>query len=274
MYCPNCGAPDQRQAEKCTRCNKLLPRLSAEGELIPALEIEASLPPISEPLPANRPAQPGQPGSQYSYGLGSYAYGGGYNQTTPWYHYGYPAPVAPAVARPLEAGFWLRLGAFVIDWIIVSLIFGFVFILPTIFWYASWLNRHLDEISPICDPTLPGFNQPVCNQVIERILYQNGEITSLIVLLAGLGGLALLLSLLYSVWMTARGATLGKRAFGLRVIRQDGTRPGFGRALLRQTVGYLLSSFFWLGFIWIGLDPKKQGWHDKIARTYVIRAFG
>jgi len=43
--------------------------------------------------------------------------------------------------------------------------------------------------------------------------------------------------------------------------------------LLRQTIGYWLSgAVFYLGFIWVAFDDKKQGWHDKIARTFVVRA--
>jgi len=37
-------------------------------------------------------------------------------------------------------------------------------------------------------------------------------------------------------------------------------------------VGYLISALiFYLGFIWIAFDRKKQGWHDKIAGTCVIK---
>jgi hypothetical protein len=35
-------------------------------------------------------------------------------------------------------------------------------------------------------------------------------------------------------------------------------------------VGYLVSNIFYLGFIWVAFDGKKQGWHDKIAGTVVI----
>jgi uncharacterized RDD family membrane protein YckC len=36
--------------------------------------------------------------------------------------------------------------------------------------------------------------------------------------------------------------------------------------------GYLLSIWvLCLGLIWVGLDTNKQGWHDKLAHTYVLR---
>jgi len=57
---------------------------------------------------------------------------------------------------------------------------------------------------------------------------------------------------------------------GLQVISTEGQPISFGIAFLRS-VGYIISSlFFCLGFIWVGFDKKKQGWHDKIAGTVVI----
>ncbi|TAL09221.1 MAG: RDD family protein, partial [Chloroflexota bacterium] len=48
-------------------------------------------------------------------------------------------------------------------------------------------------------------------------------------------------------------------------------RIGLGRSLLRY-LGYLIS--WWIlgiGFIWVAFDRKKQGWHDKIGGTVVVR---
>jgi uncharacterized RDD family membrane protein YckC len=66
------------------------------------------------------------------------------------------------------------------------------------------------------------------------------------------------------------GRTPGKMLLGLQVVSTEGKPISFGIAFLRS-VGYMISSLvFCLGFIWIGLDRKKQGWHDKIAGTVVI----
>lgn len=68
----------------------------------------------------------------------------------------------------------------------------------------------------------------------------------------------------------ATGRTPGKMLLGLQVVCADGSPVSFGVAFLRS-VGYLISSFvFCLGYIWIGFDKRKQGWHDKIAGTVVI----
>ena len=46
-----------------------------------------------------------------------------------------------------------------------------------------------------------------------------------------------------------------------------------GYAVLREIVGKFVSAIaFFLGFLWIGWDGRKQGWHDKIAGTHVVRA--
>ncbi len=83
----------------------------------------------------------------------------------------------------------------------------------------------------------------------------------------------LLLGPLYFVLLTGlRGQTLGKMAVGVRVAGKDGKAPGLGYAALREIVGKFVSGFvFLLGFLWIGWDGRKQGWHDKIAGTFVVR---
>ena len=69
-----------------------------------------------------------------------------------------------------------------------------------------------------------------------------------------------------------RGGTLGQLALGIQVRREsDGRRIGLGTALLRY-IGYLIASWvLYIGLIWAAFDRRKQGWHDKIAGTVVIR---
>ena len=85
-------------------------------------------------------------------------------------------------------------------------------------------------------------------------------------------GPSALLSLVYFglFWSkTGGGQTVGMRFLGLRVVGTDGHLISFGTALIRW-LGLVLSfSILLLGVIWIAFDPEKQGWHDKIARTYV-----
>lgn len=66
-------------------------------------------------------------------------------------------------------------------------------------------------------------------------------------------------------------ATPGKLICRLKIVDTDGKRLSWQKALIRF-VSYIPSAFvFFLGFIWVGFDSKKQGWHDKIAKTYVIK---
>lgn len=83
-----------------------------------------------------------------------------------------------------------------------------------------------------------------------------------------------LINTLYYVLMIGkRGQTLGKMALGIKVIKTDGnTRVGYLSAFLREIIGKIVSAMiFGLGYLWMLWDSKKQTWHDKIAKTIVIR---
>jgi uncharacterized RDD family membrane protein YckC len=72
---------------------------------------------------------------------------------------------------------------------------------------------------------------------------------------------------------TQNGQSFGKTFIGLRVVRIDGAAIDYKTAFLRHILGYPLSIFFFgLGMLWILWDRKQQGWHDKIAKTVVIKA--
>lgn len=88
-------------------------------------------------------------------------------------------------------------------------------------------------------------------------------------------GPSALLSLLYFslFWSkVGRGQTVGMRFLRLRVVGTDGQLIGLGTALIRW-LGLVVSfSILFIGVIWVAFDPQKQGWHDKIASTYVVSA--
>lgn len=82
-----------------------------------------------------------------------------------------------------------------------------------------------------------------------------------------------LIGLLYFVGFWGwRGQTPGMIPFNMRIVMaDDGSKPDWVRMLLRY-VGLLISiAIFFLGVIWAGFDRRKQGWHDKIAGTVVVR---
>ena len=88
-------------------------------------------------------------------------------------------------------------------------------------------------------------------------------------------GLSLLLQAVYFTyfWSAAgKGQTLGSRALNVRVVKTDGSYLDYGGAFLRF-IGFVVScAAFLLGVIWAAFDAQKQGWHDKIAGTYVVKA--
>jgi uncharacterized RDD family membrane protein YckC len=66
------------------------------------------------------------------------------------------------------------------------------------------------------------------------------------------------------------GRTPGKWVAGIVVVDSDGRTPG-PAAIPREMIGKLVSFLAGgVGIIWLIFDPKKQGWHDKIAGTYVV----
>ncbi len=72
-------------------------------------------------------------------------------------------------------------------------------------------------------------------------------------------------------WKTKK-ATPGKMAFSLRIVDADsGEALSTGQSIGRY-FAYLASFIpLGLGFIWIAFDRRKQGWHDKLAGTLVVR---
>jgi uncharacterized RDD family membrane protein YckC len=72
---------------------------------------------------------------------------------------------------------------------------------------------------------------------------------------------------------SARGATVGKMALGIRVLDfEHGGRLSYGRALVRNVAKILSTIPIFLGFFWMLWDPEKRTWHDKIAGAVVVPA--
>lgn len=92
----------------------------------------------------------------------------------------------------------------------------------------------------------------------------------------GRSGIQTLLGLIYYVffWSSASpwpGQTVGNKLLNIRVIKTDGSDLSLVVALIRY-VGLVVSILvIFIGVIWAAFDPNKQGWHDKIAGTYVIK---
>ena len=75
-------------------------------------------------------------------------------------------------------------------------------------------------------------------------------------------------------WVT-RQATPGKMAISARIVdARTGEKPGTGQ-LMGRYLGYFVSAMpMCLGLLWVAFDARKQGWHDKLAGTVVVRRKG
>ena len=142
------------------------------------------------------------------------------------------------------AGFWRRLAAFLIDFVALSVILS-IFASPQ--WFSLVSLWDVDEI----------FARPMW-LVFPYLVFSN--------LLSLLVGIAYFVA--FWVW---RGQTPGKMALSIKLIRTDGSNVTIGDALLRYLGYFVSAAILFIGFIWIAFDSRKQGLHDKIADTYVVK---
>ncbi|NSL52747.1 RDD family protein [Calidifontibacillus erzurumensis] len=142
------------------------------------------------------------------------------------------------------AGFWIRVGAWFLDFLIL--------LIPSII---------IDYLSfQIAKPMDMGYWAYQFN--LNTPTWTSYDTLSTL--------LSTIFCAIYFGWMTSKyQGTLGKLIVGLRIIGEDGRAITFARAIGRY-FSYILSSFFMIGFIMVGLTKKKQGLHDKICKTYVI----
>jgi uncharacterized RDD family membrane protein YckC len=135
------------------------------------------------------------------------------------------------------AGFWARVGAALIDSILT--LFLTAPLLTMVYGGDYWGNEHL-VVGP-------------ADFLISWVLPAIAVI---------------------AFWV-ARGATPGKMAIGAQVVdARTGAKPSTGQAIGRYAGYYVSTIPLGLGLLWVGIDPKKQGWHDKLAGTVVIRRKG
>ena len=133
---------------------------------------------------------------------------------------------------PDYAGFWARAAAFVLDAVIVTVILVPILVL--------------------------GFG---LREVSLDLAEQWWDVIALVAIGAAVIGF----------WRYC-GATPGKLALALKVVdAKSGQPPSTGRLVVRF-LAYFVSAPFYLGFLWIAIDRRKQGWHDKIAGTVVINS--
>jgi uncharacterized RDD family membrane protein YckC len=138
--------------------------------------------------------------------------------------------------QPEYVGFWARVGAAIIDTILAMVI---VAPLLTYFYGAEYWIRTGSLIAGPADLLL--------NWILPAI--------------------AVILFWIY------RQATPGKMAIGAKIVDAKTLgKPAKGQLVIRY-LGYYVSIIpLMLGILWVGFDARKQGWHDKLAGTLVVRS--
>ena len=163
------------------------------------------------------------------------------------------APAAVPVVLPSPyAGFWLRLLAYLIDGIVVGVMFG-IFALMVLAIVGIGYFRTMLEGMNSEDPTIPA------------------AFISIIVLVTAL---SLVANWLYFAWMESSQyqGTLGKMALGLTVTDLSGRRVTFARASGRFFAKLITGMIpLVIGYIMAGFTEKKQALHDMIASCLVLR---
>ena len=138
-------------------------------------------------------------------------------------------------------GFWPRVGAALIDTVLVAVICWplLTWIYGADYWIADSLT--LADLFRVHGPA-----DVLINWVLPAI--------------------AVVLFWIY------RQATPGKMAIGARIVdAKTGGKPSTGQ-LVGRYLGYYVSIIpLCLGLLWVAFDPRKQGWHDKLAGTVVVR---
>lgn len=151
-----------------------------------------------------------------------------------------PPPAMPEITAEYM-GFWIRFRAAIIDTIVIFLLFTLLY---------RFLPRYIPNDMLRGAGTL-SYWWPYSFLVILQFL---------------------LPFLYYWLFTGLKGQTLGKMVVGIKVVNEQGNKPGLGIAALREVLGKFISAIFlYVGFLWIAWDREKQGWHDRIASTHVVK---
>lgn len=141
------------------------------------------------------------------------------------------------VSDNLAGGFFARLAAVTIDYVIIGLLLGGAKL--AVFFASS------DTENPLFTNILFKFD------IFDIIFY--------------------LLTVGYFIVMTyCSGATLGKKLLNLSVVAEDGGKPSFFSVLYRETVGKYLSAICFVGYLLVLVNKDKRGLHDILAGTKVV----
>jgi uncharacterized RDD family membrane protein YckC len=144
------------------------------------------------------------------------------------------------------AGFWRRLGAVLIDGVLLAAAMAVI----------GWLGAPIYQRHESSADMAAG-------SISASFHVEYNALGMIIGVLLGWLYFAVLES-------SRRQATLGKLALAIKVTDLAGNRIGFGRAAGRTAAKYLSAAILLIGFIMAGLTRRKQALHDLIAGTLVV----
>ncbi len=139
-----------------------------------------------------------------------------------------------------------RIAAYVIDIIPITLLVLFIFY--QFFGFDETLTAYLNRGKAI---------EPRIQFLKERNLIRD---------------FSFLIWVVYCIFMESsiKQGTIGKSIVGIIVVNENGNRMTIRESIKRNACKLLSYLGIFLGFIWILFDKKKQGWHDKITKTFVV----
>ena len=147
-----------------------------------------------------------------------------------------------ASGAPVEyAGFWIRAGAYVIDWVLLSVFLFLTYFAVSFMFYGDSFDSWPKSESEI------DLRMVVLIQWVLPAAY----------------------AILFWIY---RQATPGKIALRIKLADARGRgNPTTGQCIGRYLAYIPSLLFLGLGFLWVVFDERKQGWHDKLAGTVVIK---
>jgi len=153
------------------------------------------------------------------------------------------------------AGFWLRFVAYIIDYIIIWVAQSFIFI-PILgilgLSFASGMEAGGADVDSAAAV---------------------GMLAGMLAAMAATALLSSIIALLYWTLMESSKfqGTVGKIALGIKVTDTDGNKLDFVKALVRNLCKIISGLILCIGYIMAGFTDKKQGLHDMIANTLVVK---
>ena len=247
LQCPACQTPFELGSRFCSHCGRSLPEV-APPLSHEALEQTGKTEKESESIESELSVVGQQPAIE---SFRSYSCPRCHQSNTPDAEYcfacGMPLQDSDSSVRPFNAdetfdststaGFWIRVGAYLVDTVVLMFLLFVVAVVYGVYEIATTGDESFDFI----DRPYFGFLPYLMVLVYHTVLV--------------------------GLWAT----TVGKRLFGLYVLHSNSSRIGLGRALARHLASYVSGLLLGIGYLQVAFREDKLSLHDQISRTMVVK---